>query len=1059
MKKQTKKIIWIASALGVASIVAGVCASTLVNQTSTTQTVNQASSQTVNSTQTATSNLTTASSKSTNEVSATSNNATTNTEVANLSNQTTTSNSVVKPIRNATIDTSILSATASITYTCPDGNVLVFSVNQNNPNTVTLLGFKTKKVSELVIPNVITTSSNFYAVTAIAPGAFYGQGITSVTFNYSLQTIGTLAFANNNLSSLTFPPNLQSIGDRAFISNQFPHAYAVYLPLNTTWNKNWLNCPFGNGNNLQKMINGIQWVIQGDACYSYEPNQNGWIITSYDIQNPSTVNTTWKTQKTSWSTATISSSSQASLNYSYAKNVNEPIAQSINGNLSDFCLYTKNQWGGIGWIFYFNPTNSTFNVFIRDNNGTKNYLFGDGVSTTLDISLYDPYSGQYLFNWHLDANTQSVSQTSFQYQPGDILTYSVGDSQSGAWAYIASNFNSSDLTNSSFLNGSATSTLNQYIDLSYAWTSFTGLASHFAIKPTGIYPTTSCTYLTNVSYDPTTGALNLQGSSLPNMEYAVQYDGKNVGTFTTNSDGVIDTSNNQLLITKNLTASDQFTIVALKSTNNNSDVIYPAPYTTHIQGQNPKLSLINLWVDGFAGSILFNGLSGHLNVSFNGLSGEINPVNIAQSWPTFASPYFVSDQTSAQTGDFSSSGTFSITVTNNQGSTKTNEFKYTSATSYADLISFIDNIAYQVGDTYTFGGSSFPINVVWNNGEVVGYNYDGSGSNETASFKITDSGIVSTSTQHYNSGQLGSYNDAEWNGENSRNWDATYGWMACVPLDWELDCFRSSNWYDPTQAMVQSVKQIVNAYSSPVNQVEAIWRFVTYNMNYSSLPSGQWDTYYSHPISYAYNTMTGVCVEFSGLLDAMLKLAGFVSRQIECNAGLGQANLGPVTVTNVGVKITDVNHVYSEVWMPTLQEWISLDPTYGNGYWNSLPNGNFYGGGSTFGYLQSWANQDRSNESIDLVEWPEQGTGLYYDTYGTLAYHNYAYDNYFSYFKGCEYDALYNLGRSINIAPGMLPGDYQYSFAQGIASLLNEVANPTNSINSSNSYIMYEMQA
>ena len=41
----------------------------------------------------------------------------------------------------------------------------------------------------------------------------------------------------------------------------------------------------------------------------------------------------------------------------------------------------------------------------------------------------------------------------------------------------------------------------------------------------------------------------------------------------------------------------------------------------------------------------------------------------------------------------------------------------------------------------------------------------------------------------------------------------------------------------------------------------------------------------------------------------------------------------------------------------------------------------------------------------------------------------------------------------------MLPNDYQYSFAQGIASLLNKVANPTNSVNSINSYIMCKMQA
>ncbi|MBP5783252.1 hypothetical protein J6W32_01375 [bacterium] len=54
------------------------------------------------------------------------------------------------------------------------------------------------------------------------------------------------------------------------------------------------------------------------------------------------------------------------------------------------------------------------------------------MSTTFDISLYDPYAGQYLFNWHLNANAQSVPQTTFKYQPGDILTYSVNNSQSNA---------------------------------------------------------------------------------------------------------------------------------------------------------------------------------------------------------------------------------------------------------------------------------------------------------------------------------------------------------------------------------------------------------------------------------------------------------------------------------------------------------------------------------------------------------------------------------------------------------------------------------------------------
>ncbi|MBP5783585.1 leucine-rich repeat protein, partial [bacterium] len=85
-----------------------------------------------------------------------------------------------------------------------------------------------------VIPATVVNGNNFYAVTAIASGAFYGQNLTSVTFNQGLLTIGSLAFANNNLTSLTFPSSLTSIGNKAFISNPFPHAYAVHVPINAT---------------------------------------------------------------------------------------------------------------------------------------------------------------------------------------------------------------------------------------------------------------------------------------------------------------------------------------------------------------------------------------------------------------------------------------------------------------------------------------------------------------------------------------------------------------------------------------------------------------------------------------------------------------------------------------------------------------------------------------------------------------------------------------------------------------------------------------------------------
>ena len=206
-------------------------------------------------------------------------------------------------------------------------------------------------------------------------------------------------------------------------------------------------------------------MIQGNAVYEFQANQNAWVIVSYNITSDASNNPQWATSIGSWSKAYFNDVDQQTANMNYAKNVNVNLSTSFNGNLSDFCLYTQNEWKGIGWIFYFNATNHTFNVFIRNNNGTNNYLFGNRVSTTFDISLYDPYSGKYIFDWQLNANNQSVAQTSFTYQIGDILSYQVNNSQSNAWAYIASNFNASWLSNASFLNGSATSTLNQYIDL------------------------------------------------------------------------------------------------------------------------------------------------------------------------------------------------------------------------------------------------------------------------------------------------------------------------------------------------------------------------------------------------------------------------------------------------------------------------------------------------------------------------------------------------------------------------------------------------------------------
>ena len=130
------------------------------------------------------------------------------------------------------------------------------------------------------------------------------------------------------------------------------------------------------------------------------------------------------------------------------------------------------------------------------------------------------------------------------------------------------------------------------------------------------------------------------------------------------------------------------------------------------------------------------------------------------------------------------------------------------------------------------------------------------------------------------------------------------------------------------------------------------------------------------------------------------------------------------------------------MWVPSYQEWFTMDPTW-------LLD-------CSFGEGQAELHNSRCNISVSLVEWPEKGTGLYYDSYGTLSYSNYEYDNYFFYFKGCEYGALLNMGRQYNILPGMLQGTYQYTYAQGLASIIDWATNPNNSM-TNNSYTLDSM--
>ena len=96
----------------------------------------------------------------------------------------------------------------------------------------------------------------------------------------------------------------------------------------------------------------------------------------------------------------------------------------------------------------------------------------------------------------------------------------------------------------------------------------------------------------------------------------------------------------------------------------------------------------------------------------------------------------------------------------------------------------------------------------------------------------------------------------------------------------------------------------------------------------------------------------------TNLYAAMLKIAGFVSCQVT-----GSDNPISVELTGTGMQTTfsttSANdpygsaHQWMEVWVPSLQEWITLDPT-----WDL---------DSPFGDVQSQINISRSVMTINFL--------------------------------------------------------------------------------------------
>ena len=201
--------------------------------------------------------------------------------------------------------------------------------------------------------------------------------------------------------------------------------------------------------------------------------------------------------------------------------------------------------------------------------------------------------------------------------------------------------------------------------------------------------------------------------------------------------------------------------------------------------------------------------------------------------------------------------------------------------------------------------------------------------------------------------------------------------------------------------MKQVVANITSAYSPGIDQIVAIGQWIDQNFKYNY--SNESNVDYTLTINGTFQKMLGVCVDYAILFGSMLRLAGYVSAE---EVGNTSGAYLPGDLTLIGTPIDDwyySDHDWDIVWVPQFKEWITMDPTWfmsGDSFHFSNNDSNMWAfSEGPVGTLQNWVNFARNNVYVRLIQWP---TGT----------------NYWSYFKGCEYEALYNLGRWVDVPPG-----------------------------------------
>lgn len=904
-------------------------------------------------------------------------------------------------------------------------NDLSYDLNLNTFSATVNGFYQVGNSNKLIIPQNIIYNGVVFQVNSIKEAAFYNNGLQSVVLPNTIISIGANAFNTNYISSIVLPSSLLFLGNNAFSNNLFPYGYTVYMPSNTSWDVSRTYAPFDTNNNYSNFTSCVQYIIQNDEVYTFRPHEESWAISSYlpsFVNNPNHLSNQLNKDNKS---------------IDYANNVYLPVINGQgNGNSPEI---SNNYTHSVGIAFQSKniaQTSLDFSskiiiTFDPDKMQIDSHLlsYQSSFLPNMEFTIYNPNTNNYIYDQSFSPNsTSSQVQATFgngiSFNYGDIITFYSKPTPTWNWLLISTNYNPSMLQNVGLLN--------TYYYTANSWSEYVNNYMSFRITPIGLVPYVNPNHLNPPTVlGNNTTSFNLTGNGIPNIKWTVDIAGKQFSAFANAQGKVIIPIT---LDDSSFTTSNFFNW----NTSNSPKVI------THLLGQNPIGSAIylNLW-----GKINF-GITFHNNSLMLISDGGPSSVNLPSyatitnnSWGELSDP---SNGTIIDTKPIP----FQMKIISPNGNVQYNYFYMDKNTTVESIQKFLSGFTFTVGDVMQISGPNEMFGTNYNTSNNVSYPYgpcfvsnnkqmplnyqtinntvninDGKQfsnpltyKNASATVQLTyeqngvlidslpSSQVTGTFSKGYGLTTTPNYGDPFWG---ISNWSIAGGWSqgwygaeetgTAAMTQLNGYSYFGSNFYDPSKLMWQVVSNIVSGTSNQCDQVIGIMTYVQTHTMYGTdgnLPV------YNRTIQQQFNGGYGICGNYSNLSAVMLSMAGFVSRVI----------IGSTTVANNwNTSPVDINHAWTQVWIPQIKEWITLDATWA---WYT-----------PFGRVYNEFNVQRGNEEVSVTFFP-QGT-----------------TNYWNFFQGDEQAALWNLGNFFNTSAGNYGTVFNTGNAVSLINLINALPN------------------